>query len=80
MAFQPTIKNDTSRPFSGKDKKKGGWKWFHNFVPRHPPLSLPKPQATPTAREKGFTPENDLKFFYIYEPLLEKIQFSQHHP
>jgi hypothetical protein len=45
---------------------------------RHPQLSLRKPQPTSAARAEGFAPENVLRFFGIYEPLLEKIQFSPH--
>jgi hypothetical protein len=58
--------------------KKAGWRLFHNFMRRHPQLSLRKPQPTSAARANGFTPENVLKFFDIYEALLEKIQFSPH--
>jgi hypothetical protein len=59
--------------------KKAGWKSFHNFMRRHPQLSVRKPQPTPAARAKGFTPQDVLKLFDIYEPLLVKIQLSPHH-
>jgi hypothetical protein len=45
---------------------------------RHPQLRLRKPQPTSAATANGFTPEDVLKLFDIYEPLLEKIQFSPH--
>jgi hypothetical protein len=75
MAFQLAIKNEVSHPFSGKDKK-AAWKWFHSFMRRHLQLRLRKPQPTSAATAKGFTLENDLKFFDICEPSLEKMQFS----
>jgi hypothetical protein len=77
MAFQLAINNGISHPVSGKEKN-SGWKWFHKFMRRHSQLSLRRPQPTSAARAKGFTPENVLKFFDIYEPLLEKVQFTRH--
>jgi hypothetical protein len=76
-AFQLAIKNCLYHQFSGKDKR-GGWKWFHNFVRRLSQLSVRKPQPKSAARAKCFTCGNVLKFFHIWEPLLEKIQFSAH--
>jgi hypothetical protein len=39
---------------------KAGWKLFHNFIPPYSQLSPRKPQLTPTAIAKVFTPENIL--------------------
>jgi aryl-alcohol dehydrogenase-like predicted oxidoreductase len=77
MAFQLAIKNGISHPFSDK-KRNAGWKLFHKFMRRHSQLSLRRPQPTSAARAKRITPENVLKFFDIYEPLLEMVQFTRH--
>ena len=41
----------------------------------HPRLRLPKAQATSAARIKGFTKANVAKFFDIFEPVLQLINF-----
>jgi hypothetical protein len=75
MAFELAIKDGLAYPFSVQQGY-AGWKWLRNFMCRHLQLSLRKPQATSAARVKGFTKKNVAKFFDIYEPLLELINFS----
>jgi hypothetical protein len=77
--FSGLTTNDVKRmvfPTHFLGKKKVEWKWFHSFVCQHSQPSLGKPQLTPAARAKGSMPENVLKFFDMYEPLLEKIVIS----
>ncbi|KAJ4435306.1 hypothetical protein ANN_17916 [Periplaneta americana] len=75
MAFQLASLNGLKHPFSKNDEA-AGWKWLHSFLRRHQELSLRKPQSTSMARIRGFNQENVIKFFDIYEPLMNIINHS----
>ncbi|XP_031639947.1 uncharacterized protein LOC116351929, partial [Contarinia nasturtii] len=40
-----------------------GWKWFHNFMKRHPNMSMRTPQQVSMNRMRGFSRENVDLFF-----------------
>ncbi|KAJ4434184.1 hypothetical protein ANN_22732 [Periplaneta americana] len=75
MAFQLAIMKGLNHPFSKNDEA-AGRKWLHSFLRRHQELSLRKPQSTSMARIRGFKQENVIKFFDIYEPLMNIINHS----
>ncbi|KAJ4452263.1 hypothetical protein ANN_03781 [Periplaneta americana] len=75
MAFQLASLNGLKHPFSKNDEA-AGWKWLHSFLRRHQELSLRKPQSTSMARIRGFNQENVIKFFDVYEPLMNIINHS----
>ena len=75
MAFELAKKNGLACPLSVQEGRKG-WKWLRNCMCRYPLPRLRIFQVTSTARVKGFTKIKVAKFFDIFEPVLQLINFS----
>lgn len=58
------------------EKQIAGKKWFHSFMKRNPTLTLKQPEATSTARAKGFHRQNVMDFFDILEKIVDKHQID----
>lgn len=59
-----------------RDGKSAGNKFYHNFMTRHPDLSLRTPQSTSYQRAVGFNKTQVDMFFSKYTELVEKYNFT----
>ncbi|XP_069670121.1 jerky protein homolog-like [Periplaneta americana] len=75
LAFQLAKQNDLPNPFS-KGMEQAGKKWLKNFLRRNPQLSVRTPQGQSFARVKGFTPDAVGKFFDVFEPAMNTINYN----
>ena len=60
LAFEYAERNDIDNPFR---KGKAGKGWIHNFMLRHPEMTLRKPEATSIGRLAGFNKPQVDRFF-----------------
>lgn len=73
MAFKLATLNGVNHRFSKKSEL-AGRKWLKGFFKRNRHLSVRTPQGLSFGRAKGFNPEDVSRFFYLYDPCLQKIK------
>lgn len=74
LAFELAEQNNIPHPFS-KAKRAAGKEWLCGFLKRHPKLSFRKPEATSTARAKGFNKISVNAYFDLLEESIRKYAF-----
>lgn len=72
LAFSLCRLNGIPSTFS-QAKEMAGYKWLKSFLKRHKKLSVRRPQGLSMARASGFTKQNVMAFFDIYEPEYSKF-------
>ena len=80
LGYEIAEKMEVTHPFN-KEKKTAGKDWFHEFMRRHPQLTIRLPQGTNISRAVGFNASSVEAFFLFTENCLSATKHASlgHH-